>query len=121
VIVEPSAGQGGATALFVWHGRVVTQELIWPDDWAPAAAAITTLAEVAAAPAAPLAPGELDAAMILHEWLTSRADHPGVVALRANFDPVAALDAVRAAVAAMMVFQPRARPVADPGGFATAA
>jgi DNA polymerase-3 subunit epsilon len=121
VIVEPSTEPGAATALFVWHGRVVMQEHIWPEDWGRAAAAITTLAEVAATPAAPLGPGELDAAMILHEWLTSRADHPGVVPLRAGFDPVDALEAVRAAAAAMTVFQPDPRPVIDAGGFATAA
>jgi DNA polymerase-3 subunit epsilon len=121
VIMEPSTEHGAATALFVWHGRVVMQEHIWPEDWGRAAAAITTLAEVAARPATPLGPGELDAAMILHDWLTSRADHPGIVPLRAGFDPVDALEAVRAAAAAMAVFQPDPRPVIDAGGFATAA
>ena len=121
VIVEPSTEHGAATALFVWHGRVVMQEHIWPEDWGRAAAAITTLAEVATTATTPLGPGELDAALILHEWLTSRADHPGVVPLRAGFDPVDALEAVRVAAAAMTVFQPDPRPVVDAGGFATAA
>ena len=121
VIVEPSTEYGAATALFVWHGRVVMQEHIWPEDWGRAAAAITRLAEVATTAATPLGSGELDAAMILHEWLTARADHPGVVSLRAGFDPVDALEAVRAAAAAMAVFQPEPRPAIDAGGFATAA
>lgn len=121
VIVEPSRESGVATALFVWHGRVVTQERIRPEDWGRAGAAIAGLAEAAATHPGPLGPGELDAAMILHDWLTSRADHPGVVPLRAGFDPVEALDAVRAAAAAMMIFQTDPRPAAAPGGFATAA
>ncbi len=121
VIVEPSDEPGAATALFVWHGRVVVQERVRPGDWGAAAAAITSLADSAGAPPGPLGPGELDAAMILHDWLTSRADHPGVVPLRAGFDPVDALEAVRVAAAAMMIFQPSPLPAVDTGGFATAA
>ena len=120
VIVEPSTVHGAATALFVWHGRVVSSELIGAGRWPVAAAGLAGLAEASATDAPPLSPGELDSALILHEWLRSRADHPGVVPLTRGFDPASALEAVQRAVAAMIVFQPDAAP-AGGDGFATAA
>ena len=121
VIVEPSTVPGAATALFVWHGRVVCSELVGPGRWDVAVAALSGLQRASDQPVPPLARGELEPALILHEWLRSRADHPGVVPLVQGFDPAAALEALRRAVAAMSIFQPDPAVSVDGGGFATAA
>lgn len=120
VIVEPSVTHGSANAVFVWHGRVVATHTLAPDDRVASSAALGLLAEVAQAAPLPLSAGELDAALILHEWLRVRSDHPGVVPLRAGFDHADAIEAVAAAAAAMIVFQPDPKRSAD-SGFAAAA
>jgi DNA polymerase-3 subunit epsilon len=121
VIVEPATEPGVATALFIWHGRVVAQEEIGPATPVAARAGLAALARASGRPPDPLAPGELDAAMILHDWLRARADHPGVVSLRPGFDEVVALAAVDRAVRAMITFQPDAGPAVAGEGFANAA
>jgi len=121
VIVEPATEYGVATALFVWHGRVVAQEEIGPATPDAARSGLTALKAAVTHAPEPFGSGELDAAMILHDWLRARADHPGVVALRPGFDEAQALAAVRHAVRAMITFQPDKAPEPASEGFANAA
>jgi DNA polymerase-3 subunit epsilon len=118
-IVEPSPRPGLATALCVWGGRVLGAHDIAVGDDAGASAAVDVLAGAGGPATGPMAAGDVDAALILHDWLVARADHPGVVPLAPGFDRSAARAALARAVTAMVVFQPE--PAAADGGFAAAA
>ena len=102
VIAEPGVEGRSATATFVRHGRVVARHEMTPEAWPVAARELAAFAD--GPDAQPLSAGELDAALILFEWLHTRSAHPGVVPLHPGFDPAVALAAVRDAVAAMDVF-----------------
>ncbi len=116
VIVEPGVDGRAVTALFIWDGRVDTREELTADGWRIAERALVALG--ARDDAVTLSPGELDAALILHDWLSTRSGHPGVVALRPGFDHAGALADVLTAVQAMEIFSIPALPTA---GFASAA
>ena len=116
VIVEPGVDGRAPTALFIRNGRVSSREEMAAPGWNVAERALAALA--ARDGMVPLSPGELDAALILHDWLVTRAGHPGVVALRPGFDQVAALADVLEAVRAMEIFSLPAPPAS---GFASAA
>ncbi len=103
VIVEPGIDGRHVTALFVQNGRVALRREMAPDSLDEVVASALAALGGDHQPA-PLAPGELDAAMILHEWLDARAGHPGVVALRAGFDAALATADVIEAVNAMASF-----------------
>lgn len=102
VIVEPGVDGRQVTALFVRNGRVCAREEMTPDASGVVQRALTAIG--ARGDAGPLNPGELDAAMILHDWLYTRAGHPGVVTLGPSFDPIVAVADVLEAVRAMEVF-----------------
>jgi hypothetical protein len=102
VIVEPGVDGRGVTALFVWNGRVSAREELTTDGRSGVQGALMALGT--RNEAIPLGPGELDAALILHDWLSNRAGHPGVVALRPGFDQVTAIADVLEAVRAMEIF-----------------
>ena len=114
VIVEPGVDGRGVTALFVWNGRVRARHELGIEDWRTVD---QTLASLATEADLPLSPGDLDAALILHDWLSTRAGHPGVVPLRPDFDHAGACAQVLAAVSAMAVFSLPA----PPARFASAA
>lgn len=116
VIVEPGVDGRQVTALFVRNGRVSAREELTPGSSNVVERALAAVG--ARGDAAPLSPGELDAAIILYGWLHTRAGHPGIVTLRPGFDPVAALAAVLEAIRAMEVFSIPGRPSA---GYASAA
>jgi DNA polymerase-3 subunit epsilon len=102
VIVEPGVDGRGVTALFIWNGRVSAREELTTDGRSVVHGALTAMGvrdEVI-----PLSPGELDAALILHDWFSTRTGHPGVVALRPGFDQVTALADVLEAMRAMEIF-----------------
>jgi excinuclease UvrABC nuclease subunit len=102
VIVEPGVDGRGVTALFIWNGRVSAREELTTDGRSVVHAALMALGT--RDEAIPLSHGELDAALILHAWLSTRAGHPAVVALRPDFDHVAAVADVLRAVRAMEIF-----------------
>ena len=101
VIVEPGVDGRQVTALFVRNGRVCVRQEMTGDS---ADAVEHAIATVGVDDVRPLNSGELDAAMILHEWLHTRTGHPGVVTLGPGFDPVVACADVLEAIRAMAVF-----------------
>jgi DNA polymerase III subunit epsilon len=117
VIVEPGVDGRAVTALFVWNGRVSARYEMSADGWNEAQRCLAALG-AGGDDTPPLSPGELDAALILHDWLSTRAGHPGVVPLQPGFEPVAALASVLDAVRAMEIFS---LPQVATRGFASAA
>ena len=116
VIVEPGVDGRSVTALFIWNGRVSQREEMAIDRRVVAERALAALG--ARDDMVALSAGELDAALILNEWLSTRAGHPGVVPLRPGFDPTTALPDLLEAVRAMEVFSIPAEPTT---GFPSAA
>lgn len=116
VIVEPGVEGRGVTALFVRDGRVSVRREMTSDTWQLADSALGEMATAAAQ--GPLAPAELDAALILHDWLSRRVGHPGIVPLHPDFDQATAVAAVLDAVRAMEIFTV---PAPTSRGYASAA
>jgi hypothetical protein len=81
VIVEPERDGGGAYVMTIAQGRVVGDARIVAGDRLGAAAVLDGLSGPGGTADSPLTRGDLDEALILDDWMRSRADHDGIVIL----------------------------------------
>lgn len=98
VIVEPDREGGGAYVMTIGQGRVMSDARIVAGDRIGAAAVLETLSASDRPAGPPLARGDLDEALILDDWMRSRADHDGIVILDPGLSPDDAVERLLAVV-----------------------
>ncbi len=106
VLVEPSASEGAALAMFVGRGRVVRSVEVTRRRWRAAVRA--GLGEVRAAEASagePHSAADLEEALIIEDHVRASGRSPGVVRLQPGWSLEAGLARVRDAVATVLPAQ----------------